>query len=232
LGLGHKLSIDIPGERPGLAPTREWKQATLGVPWQMGETLIAGIGQGYVLSTPLQLAVMTSRLVNGGHAVTPHLTRDIVTADGVTPRGKPHFEPIGVSPNNLDFIRRAMDAVVNSSRGTARGSAIHEKGLEMGGKSGTAQVRRITKAEREQGVRKNEDLPWLERDHALFIAFAPVDKPRYAVAVVVEHGGGGSSVAAPIAKDVLEAVQKMDVRAKPTLEVDASPADWAKGSEG
>jgi len=231
LGIGHRLGIDIPGERSGLAPTREWKQATLGVPWQMGETLIAGIGQGYVLSTPLQLAVMTSRLVNGGYAVTPHLTRQLVTADEVKPRGKPQFERIGVSANHLEIVRKAMDAVVNGPRGTARGAAIHEAGLEMGGKSGTAQVRRITKAEREQGVRKNEDLPWLERDHALFIAFAPVDKPRYAVAVVVEHGGGGSSVAAPIAKDVLEAVQKMDVRAKPTLEADASPADWTRGSE-
>lgn len=231
-GLGSRLGVDLPGERGGLAPTRDWKHATLGVPWQMGETLIAGIGQGYVLTTPLQLAVMTARLVNGGLAVTPHLTRDTVSTDSVTPREAISFEPIGVSSANLEFIRRAMVSVVNGERGTARRSRITEPGFAMGGKTGTAQVRRISKAERDQGVRKNKDLPWGARDHALFVGFAPVDEPRYAISVVVEHGGGGSAVAAPIAHDALLAVQNMEVRVKPMLEVNAMPADQPKIPEG
>jgi penicillin-binding protein 2 len=103
-----------------------------------------------------------------------------------------------------------MDAVVNSQRGTARGSAIKEPGWEMAGKTGTSQVRRITKAERDAGVIKNEDLPWRRRDHGLFVAFAPVEKPRYACAVVIDHGGGGSSAAAPVAHDILLETQRRD----------------------
>ena len=223
LGLGQRLGIDLPGEKPGLAPTRDWKLATLGKPWQVGETLIAGIGQGYVLTTPLQLAVMTARLVNGGVAVVPHLTRDDVTPEGIAPRDPAAFPKIDVSAAHLEIIGRAMSGVVNSQVGTARRSAIDEEGKAMGGKTGTAQVRRITKAERETGVRKNDELPWEERDHALFVGYAPVDDPRYAVSVVVEHGGGGSSVAAPIAHDVLLEVQRLGTRSAPTLSAENAP---------
>ena len=231
-GLGQRLEIDLPGEKGGLIPTRDWKFATIGTRWQVGETLISGIGQGYVLTTPLQLAVMTARLANGGFAVKPYLTRDIIHENGVSQRQAEGSASIKVSPRHLDFVRKAMVAVVNGPRGTARSSAISEKGFEMGGKTGTAQVRRISKSEREQGVRKNKDLPWLERDHALFVGFAPVDKPRYAVSVVVGHGGGGSSVAAPIARDVLTEVQRRGSGRDPSIvEKRADAADPA-GPEG
>jgi penicillin-binding protein 2 len=230
-GIGGRLGIDIPGEKPGMAPTRDWKFATIGVPWQVGETLIAGIGQGFVLTTPLQLAVMTARLVNGGYGVTPHLTRDVVTENGIVPRNEAAFKSIGVSAGNLDFVRRAMSAVVNSETGTARASRIDDKDFKMGGKTGTAQVRRISKAEREQGVIKNAQLPWEERDHALFVGFAPADNPRYAVSVVIEHGGGGSSVAAPIARDILTEVRRLGIGTGPTIAVEAKAPD-DRGPEG
>ena len=207
-GLGQVLGVDVPGEVAGLVPTREWKQATIGGTWHLGETLIAGIGQGPILVTPLQLAVMTARIVNGGFAVEPHVTRDIVDRKGALPRDRGGFESLGVSPRHLDLVRRGTDGVVNDPLGTARRAHIAEPGFEMGGKTGTVQVRRITKAEREKGVRKNEDLPWKERDHAVFVGYAPVHAPRYAAAVVVEHGGGGSKVAAPIAHDLLLATQR------------------------
>ena len=208
LGLGQVLGIDLPGEMAGLIPTRDWKQATIGGTWQLGETLIAGIGQGSILVTPLQLAVMTARIVNGGFAVTPHVTRDIVDRKGVFPRDRGGFETLGLSPRHLALVRRGTDGVVNAPMGTARRARIVEPGFEMGGKTGTVQVRRITKAEREQGVRKNKDVAWKDRDHAMFVGYAPVHAPRYAVAVVVEHGGGGSKVAAPIARDILLATQR------------------------
>jgi len=206
-GLGSRLGLDLPGEQAGLIPSDKWKKATIGAPWQKGETLLAGIGQGYVLATPLQLAVMTARLVNGGVAVTPHLTRDVITEQGPIRRQAKKPETLGVLPGHLALIREAMDTVVNVPGGTAFRSRIKQPEFRMGGKTGTAQVRRITKQERDNRVLKNEELPWKERDHALFVGFAPVDAPRYAVAVVVEHGGGGSKVAAPIARDVLEEAQ-------------------------
>ena len=230
LGLGRKLGLDLPGEQAGLVPTREWKRKTYGIPWQQGETLIAGIGQGYILATPLQLAVMTARLVNGGFGVTPRLTAvesGSADLDGLS--GK----DLGLLPEHLRLMRDAMVAVVNSPRGTAFKARIKEPGFEMGGKTGTVQVRRITKAEREQGIIKNKDLPWKQRDHAMFVGFAPVSEPRYAVAVVIEHGGGGSKVAAPIARDMLLEAQRR-AAAPPGREVkgirparDASPGNMS-----
>lgn len=203
-GMGEALGIDLPHERPGLMPSRDWKMATYNKSWQQGETLIASIGQGYVLSTPLQLAVMTARLANGGRAVRPHLTKQI--------RQGPHEQTVwpslGVRKEHLDVVLAGMDAVTNHPAGTAYKSRITEAGLEMAGKTGTAQVRRITMAERATGVKKNDQLPWRERDHALFVAYAPLNAPRYACAVIVEHGGGGSTVAAPIARDILVECQK------------------------
>ena len=210
LGMGQSLNLDIPGERNGLIPTRDWKLAAIGVPWQLGETLVAGIGQGYVLATPLQLAVMTARLVNGGFAVAPRLT---LAPPGVDPADEPphSFPPIGVADASRRIVIQGMVEVVNNPQGgTAFGSRITEKRFAMGGKTGTSQVRRISLAERDRGVRKNEDRPWRERDHALFVGFAPVDAPRYVVSVIVEHGGGGSKAAAPIARDVLLEAQRRD----------------------
>jgi penicillin-binding protein 2 len=208
LGLGEKLGVDLPGEKAGLIPTKRWKRGALDAPWHQGETLIAGIGQGYVLTTPLQLAVMTARLVNGGFAVTPRLTKTlggIKTTEGS--ETAPVFENMNISKAHLDLVVSAMSDVVNSPYGTARKSKIENLEHAMGGKTGTVQVRRISKVEREAGVIKNKDLPWKERDHALFVGFAPVHEPRYAISIVVEHGGGGSSVAAPIARDILSEAQ-------------------------
>ncbi len=209
-GLGSETGIDLPGERGGVIPTKGWKLANIGEPWQGGETLVAAIGQGYVLTTPLQLAVMTARLINGGRGVTPRLTRGFKLA-GAGDEPVPAEAPdLGFAGRELDIVRRAMDDVVNGRRGTARGSKIAQEGWEMGGKTGTSQVRRITKAERAAGVIKNEDLPWRRRDHGLFVGYAPIAAPRYVVSVVVEHGGGGSSAAAPIAKDILVEAQRRD----------------------
>ena len=203
LGLGRKLGLDLPSEQAGLIPTRDWKLETYGIPWQQGETLIAGIGQGYILATPLQLAVMTARLVNGGIGVKPRLTAAEGESGDTLPRND-----LGLLPEHLRLVREAMVSVVNSPMGTAFKARIKEPGFEMGGKTGTVQVRRITKAERETGILKNEKLPWNQRDHAMFVGFAPASAPRYVVAVVIEHGGGGSKVAAPIARDILLEAQR------------------------
>lgn len=201
-GLDEPSGIDLPGEQGGLMPTRDWKRATRDEPWHQGETVIAGIGQGYVLTTPLQLALMTARIANGGRAIVPRLTRAI---GGVAEEIKSGSEipSMNILPGHLDLVVRAMNQVVNHPRGTARRSETGIEAFPMAGKTGTVQVRRISKLERDQGVRKNDDLPWRQRDHALFVAFAPVENPRYAISVVVEHGGGGSSTAAPIARDIL-----------------------------
>ena len=209
-GLGAATGVDLYGERPGLIPDRDWKLATYDVPWQKGETLVAGIGQGYVLATPLQLAVMVARLANGGFAVTPHLLRRADSADAGDNTGPPAFDSLGISEASLALVAEGMDRVVNGNRGTARGARITEPELAMAGKTGTSQVRRISKSERLTGVLKNEQRPWEERDHALFVAYAPVDEPRYAIAVIVEHGGSGSRAAAPVARDILRETQRRD----------------------
>ena len=225
-GFGHPLGIDIPGERGGLMPTRDWKLATAGTRWQPGETLITGIGQGAVLATPLQIATMAARLVSG-RAVVPRLVR----GDGRPAPGgdqeAPTFPPLDVEPRNLALVRDGMNAVVNERGGTAYTARITDPALAMGGKSGTSQVRRITQYEREHGLRKESELPWKDRDHALFVAFAPVSAPRYICAAIVEHGGGGSAVAAPICRDVLVEVQRRDPERRPPQPVsvvEAAPA--------
>ena len=214
LGVGVPTGIDLPAENPGLMPTKAWKRSHFrdkrNKPWFPGETAIAGIGQGYVLATPLQLAVMTARLANGGFAVTPRLV-------GEKPAGyrtgyrkaSTKFRRLGFNAAHLKLIGDAMSAVTNETGGTAYWTRIVENGMEMAGKTGTSQVRRITAAERERGILKNEDLPWRRRDHALFVAYAPLDDPRFACSVVVEHGGGGSRVAAPIARKILLETQKL-----------------------
>jgi penicillin-binding protein 2 len=208
-GLGNKVGIDLPNERGGTIPTRDWKLANIGEPWQGGETLVTAIGQGYVLTTPLQLAVMSARLASG-QKVVPRLSRGVRGEPTLGPDAPPPgFEPLGIDPAQLKVIHNAMDMVSNHPRGTAFRYRIEEEGRELAGKTGTSQVRRITLAERAVGVSKNEDLPWRYRDHGLFVCFAPVEKPRYACAVVVEHGGGSKS-AAPIARDIMIETQRRD----------------------
>ena len=218
LGLGSNIGLDLPGEQPGLIPTRQWKSDNLGQPWQQGETLVAAIGQGYVLATPLQLCVMQARMVNGGKAVVPRLAYP-------EDEGFPEWPDIGVSEHALQVIFDGMQAVTTT--GTARRFQIEEEGMEMGGKTGTSQVRRITMAERATGVIRQQDRPWRDRHHGLFVGFAPLHAPRYACAVVVEHGGS-SSVAAPIARDLLHETQRRNpavpMLPNPLSTADASPA--------
>jgi penicillin-binding protein 2 len=208
LGLGAPLGVDLPHERGGLLPTRDWKTATFGTQWSMGETIITGIGQGYVLSTPLQLAVMAARIANGGRAVVPRIARDAALASGAG-FGSAHVD-LGLQPAHVKVVQDGMYNVVNGTHGTAKAAAIRIPGFEMAGKTGTSQVRRISRAERHSGVIGNEHLPWAKRDHALFIGYAPATRPRFAIAVVVEHGGAGSKAAAPVARDILIAAQRLD----------------------
>jgi len=210
-GLGSRLGIDIPGERPGNIPTRDWVRATQGHAWNPGETLNTGIGQGMVLVTPLQLATMAARIANGGYAVVPHLTRAVggKPADDLK---RPPFPSLGVSPAVLAPVVNGMIGVCNDPRGTAFRSRIMEPGFEMAGKTGSAQVRRMSAAERDNNVRrKDAEIPWRERDHAMFISFAPIQAPRYACGIVVEHGLHGADSAAPIARDMLLEAQKRDL---------------------
>lgn len=229
-GFGAPLGLDLPGEKEGLVPTRKWKRKTMNAPWHKGETLITGIGQGYILATPLQMAAMTAKLANGGVTVTPRLTRDVVGEQSGVAGNVSTPESIGIAPQNLHLVREAMVAVVNSPAGTAFRSRIREPGFAMGGKTGTVQVRRISKAERDEGIRKNKDLPWKQRDHGMFVGFAPVNAPRYAVSVVVEHGGGGSSVAAPIGHDVLlEAQRRRSAEPGPLADNGRNQSDKRRG---
>ncbi len=198
LGLGQRHALPMSAISEGLMPTKAWKQERYKQDWRIGDTINASIGQGYVLASPLQLAVMASRLATG-LMVEPHLVREV---DG-KPVDRPDPQPLGIDTSNLVVVREGMAEVVNSQEGTSYAARIVNEAMLMAGKSGTSQVRNISAAERETGVVGNADLPWNRRDHALFVAYAPQDAPRYAVAVVVEHGGGGSSVAAPIARDAL-----------------------------
>jgi len=209
LGLGVSLGMDLPNEASGVVPTKEWKLEKLGRPWRVGESLIAAIGQGYVLSTPLQLCTMLSRLVNGGKAVVPHVASKRFHDDGRA-YDLPEAESLGLDDKHLRYIKQGMDMVMSHPKGTAHAHRIEDEDYEMGGKTGTAQVRTISKAERRRRVLKNEELPWKYRDHALFAGYAPTDRPRYTVSVIVEHGGSGSKVAAPIARDLLMATMKRD----------------------
>jgi penicillin-binding protein 2 len=213
LGFGSPVGLDIPGERGGTIPDRERQLALTGVAWQPGETLIAGIGQGSVTGTPLQLATMAARLVTG-RAVVPRLVRPEGRLVPQSEARASAFPDLGINPRWLALVLDGMNAVVNEQGGTAYGARITDPAMAMGGKSGTSQVRRISQAEREHGIRKGTAVPWKERDHALFVSFAPVSAPRYVCAVVVEHGGesggGGSAVAAPICRDILLETQRRD----------------------
>ena len=197
-GIGVQFALPMTSVAEGLAPSRQWKLAYRGTPWMVGDSANTAIGQGFVLASPLQLAVMSARLATS-RAVVPRLVKSI---DGVDqPTG--HGDSLGLNENHLREIRRAMFAVSNSPRGTAYRSRIAEDSLRLAGKTGTSQVRNISTSEREGGVRSNSDLPRAQRDHALFVSFAPHDAPRFALSVVVEHGGGGSTAAAPIARDIM-----------------------------
>lgn len=196
IGVHHDLPMSAVSE--GLAPDKDWKVKKYGKEWRIGDTLNASIGQGFVLASPLQLAVMTARVASG-RAIAPRLVRQVNGQDIPIAEAA----PLGIKESSLRAVRRGMFNVINSKKGTAYASRIVDDTMRMAGKTGTSQVRNITAAERARGVISNDDLPWNRRDHALFVCFAPADAPKIAVSVVVEHGGGGSAVAAPIARDIL-----------------------------
>jgi len=193
-GLGKAFGVGLIGEKGGIIPDPAWKLKNRKQPWTGGDTINCSIGQGFVLSTPLQLCVMVARMVNGGFAVTPRLIAE----------GEVNFEPIAIKEEVLKLTVEAMGEVVNTPGGTAYGKRIADAKFAFGGKTGTSQVRKITVRGQDQSK-----IPWEHRHHALFVGFAPVDKPKYAISVAVEHGGGGSAAAAPIAKDVLQKVQEL-----------------------
>jgi penicillin-binding protein 2 len=192
MGFGQKFELPVPTQRFGTVPDPEWMERKYKRKWQLYDTINMSIGQGNVLVNPLQLAVMAAR-IGSGKALVPRLLRERnVPADPVLP----------VSVEHLAYVRAAMKDVVNGG-GTAPGAKLPIDGVLLAGKTGTAQVRRISMGERAGGVRKNESLAWRMRDHSLFVGFAPADNPRYACAVIIEHGGWGATVAAPMCRDTL-----------------------------
>jgi penicillin-binding protein 2 len=205
-GLAVPLDIELPGTRQGFMPTRAWRMKQ-GKAWNIGDTIVSGIGQGYMQLTPLSLAVMVSRMATG-RAVQPHLTRTI--GNVLTPGSKAEDWPsLGVSERSLHAIREGMWAVVNEQGGSAPLAKLDMPNVQMAGKTGSAQVRNVTREQREHGY-KSENQAWELRPNALFVAFAPYDAPRYALALVVEHGNAGAAAAAPIARDIMTDVLTRD----------------------
>ena len=205
-GLGTELQVDLPGARAGFVPTRQWRLAQ-GHPWNPGDTVISGIGQGYIQVTPLQLATYAARVATG-RKVEPHLIRKL---GGVAqPESQPSTYPgLGLTERWLHVVRDGMWAVVNEPGGTAPAARLADQRWQMAGKTGSSQVRRVSREQREQGKFDSSKLPWEARPHALFVAYAPYDAPRYALAVVVEHGNAGAAAAAPIARDIMaDALQR------------------------
>lgn len=216
-GLGQTYELGVSGQKKGVVPDRDWKRAYFaGNPenqsWFQGETLSCIVGQGYVTSTPLQLAVMSARLATG-RKVRPRLVRAV--GDLVLP--EPQAPLIDVDQDHLGVVRAGMNAVVNEY-GTAARSRLEDPDWQMAGKTGTSQVYRITAEDRAKGLAKPEDLPWGRRDHALFVSFMPYENPRYACSVVVEHGIGGSRAAGPKARDIMRAVAEKDPASKTPID--------------
>lgn len=203
-GLGKKVNVGLENEKRGLIPDTEWKWQRFRESWQQGESLISGIGQGYVLTTPLQLATMTARVASGGYEVVP-------TFNKINPGEKRDFKKMNIKPMNLELVKQGMCDVVNVPGGTAYWSRFDFNGQKMCGKTGTTQVRRITMKERQSGVIKQEDLPWKYRDHSLFVGYAPHDNPKYAIAVLIEHGKGAVGIASELLLETL----KLDASPKP-----------------
>jgi penicillin-binding protein 2 len=200
LGLGMEPTIDLPGARKGLVPTRAWREAH-GKPWNIGDTIVAGIGQGFFQLTPLQLATMVARVATG-KGIEPRMK--LADAEASQPDG------LEISERDLALVRQGMWEVVNDPTGTAPLAKLNFPGVEMAGKTGSTQVRRISRQLRESGTFNSMSLPWEFRPHALFICYAPFDKPRYACAVVVEHGNAGAAAAAPMARDIMTATLTRD----------------------
>ena len=198
-GLGKTFDISMPNQKKGIVPTKQWKKNKLGESWYAGETLIAGIGQGFVLTNPFQLAVMTSIIASDGKIVEPTILK----------RNDINFKINSKYKNEIKIIKNAMFKVVNENKGTAFSSRIDD--IKFAGKTGTSQVRRISLSERESDDFRKKELEWKNRDHALFVGYMPHDDPQYAISVIIEHGGSGASTAAPIAKQIFNYINKLDV---------------------
>ncbi|ATI12220.1 MULTISPECIES: penicillin-binding protein 2 [Acetobacter] len=199
-GLGTQLDIELPHTRTGLIPTPAWRQAHHHH-WNGGDTIVSGIGQGFVQVTPLQLATYTARIASG-RAVQPHLVRAINGEIGKQVQPD-HWPTLDMPDRYLAALRSGMFAVINEPHGTAPKARLDLPGITMAGKTGSAQVRRVSRALRESGHFNSANLPWEYRPHALFICFAPYDSPRYAVSVVIEHGNAGADAAAPLARIIM-----------------------------
>jgi penicillin-binding protein 2 len=198
-GLGVKTDIELPNEKIGLVPSRDWKSKVMGKQWTLGETYNASIGQGYLLTTPLQLTLMTARLASGKQVVPKFVCQDEMVG----------FTDLGIKEKHLELVRSGMIRVVNEPGATAYRARISQPGMEMAGKTGTTQVRRITEYERQTGLANSANRPWHHRDHAWFVAYAPIQSPRFATAVLVEHGVSGGKIAGPIARDILLSAQQI-----------------------
>jgi penicillin-binding protein 2 len=210
-GLGNKILENLfNNEKTGLIPSTQWKKNNLGKNWLLGETMITGIGQGYIQTTPLQLCLMTAQIANGGYKIQPKIIVDNEKQNLVSES----FEPLFKDPKNIKLIQETMFSSVNEIRGTSYSSRISDPKYQFAGKTGTAQVKRITKLDRELDL-DTAEIPYEERDHALYIAFGPYKSPQYAMSIIVEHGGSGSSTAAPIAKELFKLViDKHEIREK------------------
>ena len=221
-GLGKKVLTDFVEERAGVVPSTSWKKKFIGKNWYLGETLHSGIGQGYFQSTPLQLCLMTAQIANGGFELKPRILmqnqknnlKDYIKFKNENP-DEPlpidllvsnfRLKPLFRNQENINFVKDAMYAATNEIGGTSYGSRLSDKKFMFAGKTGSSQIKKFTQLQREMEV-KQKDLDYKDRDHALFVAYAPVRDPKYAISVVVEHGGSGSSSAAPIAKKVIKKV--------------------------
>jgi penicillin-binding protein 2 len=192
-GLGQTYPFNLINQKKGIIPNKKWKKEHMNTKWYGGETLLAAIGQGYVLSTPLQLAVMTCRIASGGLKIIPSIIKNPI---------KKNFVLMKKYSNEIKIIQKAMFKVVNEKKGTANRSKSNN--FSFSGKTGTSQVKKITLQERESEKFRKSEIEWKNRDHALFVGYMPTEKPKYAISVIVEHGGSGASVAAPIAKDIFE----------------------------
>ena len=225
-GLGNKVLNQLSEEKNGVVPNTEWKKKNIGANWFLGETLITGIGQGYFQSTPLQLCLMTAQIANGGYKIKPRIIDDKYQLESIISEWRDEFVnkksnliKLFENQENVKFLHDALYGATNEPMGTSYRSRNTKKGFIFAGKTGTSQIRTITQKERELKI-KNEDLPYEKRDHSLFVGFAPYKNPRYAISVVIEHGGSGSSTAAPIAKKVLKKViERHELRKKFQLDL-------------
>ena len=201
-GLGKEVFGDLFSiEKRGLVPNTQWKKNALGQGWLLGETIITGIGQGYIQTTPIQLCLMTAQIGNGGHKIYPKIVVD--DKNKIAPSDK--FMPLYTNSRNIKIVQDAMFASTNEVRGTSYKSRIDDPEYQFAGKTGTAQVKKITEKDRELDL-KTFEIPYEERDHALYIAYGPYENPRYALSVIVEHGGSGSTTAAPMAKKLFKLI--------------------------